>query len=359
VPVIVELFGGTGVALELILAAIRAGKMVVTANKALLAEHGREVFGLATERKVPVFYEAAVAGGIPIIKAMREAFIANHIESMHGIINGTCNYILTRMTESGMGFDEALKEAQAAGYAEADPTLDITGWDAAHKAIILASLSYGFWVDKEAIEVEGVQRVSAEDIRFADLLGFRIKLLAIVKADADGAIEVRVHPTLVPKSHVLASVNGVFNAIAVQGDVVGETLFYGRGAGQDATSSAVISDIAEAALAMEVPRGSYGFTPHGLYGAPKPIASVVSQYYLRLSVVDRPGVLAQVAGCLGAHGIGISQVIQPEGVEGEDVALVLMIHDATHAQMHSALAEIASLDVVRGEPRMIRVEPLP
>jgi len=278
IQVVVELMGGMHPARELILGAIERGKIVVTGNKALLAEHGREIFEAAATHKVPVFFEAAAAGGVPIIKAIREAFIGNHILSMHGIINGTSNYILTRMSESGMGFTEALREAQAAGFAEADPTLDIDGWDAAHKAIILASLAYGFWVGMEKVYVEGIEKITSTDIRFAAQLGYTIKLLAIIKAGKRSEIEVRVHPTLIPKDHVLASVKGVFNAIAVQGDIVGETLFYGRGAGQDPTSSAVISDLAEAATALHSPRSSFGFTPHGLYGTCKPIDEIISQY---------------------------------------------------------------------------------
>lgn len=356
IRIVVELIGGTEPALRLILRAIESGKIVVTGNKQLLAEHGQQIFQAATKHKVPVFYEAAAAGGIPIIKAVTEAFIGNHIREMHGIINGTCNYILTRMTEAGLGFEEALKEAQELGFAEADPTLDVNGWDAAHKAIILASLSYGFWVSCDEIFVEGIEQVTAEDIRFAKELGYTIKLLAIIKADEKGAVEVRVHPTLVPAGHVLASVRGVFNAVAVHGDVVGETLFYGRGAGQDPTSSAVISDLAEAAVALKWPRASYGFTPHGLYGTCKPMTDVVCQYYLRVSVEDVPGVLAQVAGILGDLKIGISSVIQPEAEEGESVPLVLMIHYSTNGQMDRALERIAALSCVKKTPKMIRVE---
>ncbi len=356
IQVIVELIGGLEAPFQLIMRAIEKGKIVVTGNKALLAERGAEIFAKATKYRVPVFFEAAAAGGVPIIKAMREAFIGNHIESIFGIVNGTSNFILTRMTESGLGFHEALREAQAGGYAEADPSLDVNGWDAAHKAIILASLAYGFWVDSEKIYVEGIEEITAADICFASELGYRIKLLAIIKADEKGEIEVRVHPALIPQSHVLASVNGVFNAVLVRGDVVGDTLFYGRGAGQDPTSSAVISDLADAALAIETPRRGYGFTPHELYGNCKPIGEIESQYYLRISVDDKPGVLAQVAGILGENHIGISSVIQPEVHEESDVPLVLMIHDATNAQMQAALTDIAALDCVKKTPRMIRVE---
>lgn len=356
VQIVVELMGQQEDSLRLILGAIERGKIVVTGNKALLSRHGREIFQAATRYKVPVFFEAAVAGGIPIIKAIREGFIGNHIQSIHGIINGTSNYILTRMSESGLSFADALAEAQAAGYAEADPTLDVNGWDAAHKAIILASLAYGFWVPEDGIFVEGIEHVTANDINFARKLGYVIKLLGIIKADATGRIDVRVHPTLIPEKHVLASVNGVFNALAVHGDVVGDTLFYGRGAGQDPTSSSVIADLAEAAAALQSPRSNYGFMPHGLYGTCQPIGDIVSEYYLRVLVDDRPGVMAQIAGILGGLDIGISSIFQPESDEGIAVPLVLVIHKATNRQMAAALKEIAALPCVRKEPRMIRVE---
>lgn len=347
--------GGIEDARLLIIRSIEAGKSVVTGNKALLAEHGKEIFDLASARQVPVFFEAAVAGGIPIIKAVREGFIGNHIQSIHGIINGTTNYILTRMTEAGLDYADALAEAQAHGYAEVDPTLDVNGWDAAHKAIILASLAYGTWITPSKVFVEGIENVTARDICFAKKLGYRIKLLGIIKADAAGQIEVRVHPTLIPEKHVLASVNGVFNALCVHGDVVGETLFYGRGAGQDATASAVIADIAEAATALQHKRRDCGFMPHGLYGDCKPLDAITCQYYLRVPVEDKPGVLAQVAGMLGAMQIGISSMIQPEST-GPEAELILMLHDASHAQVNEAIRRIAALSCVQGEPRLLRVE---
>ena len=321
----------------------------------LLAEHGKEIFAFAAEKRVPIFFEAAAAGGVPIIKALKEAFVVNHIRSMHGIVNGTSNYILTRMTQAGLGFDEALAEAQVAGYAEADPTLDVNGWDAAHKAIILASLAYGFWVNAADIHVEGIQNITAADIEFAEKLGYKIKLLAVIKSEENCVencpVEVRVHPTLVPESH------GVFNAIAVHGDVVGETLFYGRGAGQDATASAVISDLAEAAVALEIPRPNFGFVPHGLYGKCKAISEVITPYYLRLAVVDRPGVLALISGILSEERIGISSVIQPEAHEEQTVPLVLMLHNASQGQMDCAIAKIAALECVKRPPQVLRVEP--
>ena len=359
IRIVVELMGGIETPLAFVKKAINAGKTVVTGNKALLAEHGQEIFHLALERKVPVFYEAAVAGGIPIIKVLRESFASNQFESIHGILNGTSNYILTRMTDTGMDFAPALAEAQQLGYAEADSTLDINGWDAAHKAIILASLAYGFWLDPSKIFVSGIDKVTASDIRFADELGYRIKLLATIRAGMGKAIEVRVCPTLIPKSHVLASVNGVYNAIAVRGDIVGETLFYGRGAGQDPTSSSVLSDLAEASMGLKSSRFCYGFTSHDLYGKCQPIEDSVSKYYLRLTVDDRPGVLAQIAGALGEAEIGILSVIQPETHSEDAAVLVLMIHDAFFGAMAAAIARIAALGCVKAPPALLHVESLP
>ena len=355
VQIVVELMGGIDEPFQLIARGIEAGKTVVTGNKALLAGRGKEIFDLATACEVPVFFEAAVAGGIPIIKAVRDSFIGNHIRSIHGIVNGTTNYILTRMSDAGLDYADALAEAQAQGYAEADPTLDVNGWDAAHKAIILASLAYGTWICPSKVFVEGIEKVTSRDICFAKKLGYCIKLLAIIKADDAGRIEVRVHPTLIPEKHVLASVNGVYNALCVHGDVVGETLFYGRGAGQDPTASAVIADLAEAAHALNTRRRDFGFMPHGLYGECKPLDEILCQYYLRIPVDDKPGVLAQVAGVLGSLGIGISSMIQPES-DGQSAVLILMLHDATHAQVREAIARIAALPPVKGEPVLLRVE---
>ncbi len=356
IDVIVELMGGIDLPFDLVSRALNAGKIVITGNKALLAERGAELFALARDKKVPIFYEAAVAGGIPIIKAVREAFIGNRFESIHGILNGTCNYILTRMTEAGLEFADALSEAKALGYAEADPTLDINGWDAAHKAIILASLAYGFWVRSSEVYVTGIDSLTREDITFAGQLGYAIKLLATIKADAGQHVEVRVCPTLIPSGHVLASVNGVFNAVWLRGDVVGDSLFYGRGAGQDPTSSSVIADLAETVVALKAPRRCYGFTSHDLYKSLKPIDEAVSQFYLRLLVDDAPGVLAQVAGILGNAGIGISSVIQPESHAPGPLPLVLMIHDATFGKMREAAEKIASLTCVKAAPALLPVE---
>lgn len=357
VQVVVELMGGMDSARALFERAIRAGKPVVTGNKALIAEHGLDLFKLAAEHRVPIFYEAAAAGGIPIIKAMRESFVGNHILRMVGIINGTSNFILTRMTELGETYQEALAEAQRLGYAEADPTLDVNGWDAGHKAVILASLAYGFWVAARDIFVEGIESITAEDIRFAHLLGYHVKHLAVIQAESREQVEVRVHPAFIPNGHVLASVNGVFNAVMVEGDVVGETLFYGRGAGQDPTASAVLADMAEAAATVDgLKRRCLGFTPHQLYGRCKPIDEVVCQFYLRLDVVDQPGTLAQVANVLGSHQIGISSVIQPESHDADSVPLVLMIHDARTGDMNKARATIEALPCVKSVAALIRVE---
>ncbi len=358
IKIVVELIGGTDAALNFVRRAIDSGKIVVTGNKALLAEHGPELFHLANEARVPIFYEAAVAGGIPIIKAVRESFVGNRFTAIHGILNGTSNYILTEMAAGTRDFPEVLADAQRLGYAEADPAFDVNGWDAAHKTLILSALAYGFWIKPEDIRVEGIEAITAEDNLFAAELGYAIKLLATIKIDAAEAVEVRVCPTLIPATHVLASVNGVFNAVWLQGDIAGEALFSGRGAGQDPTSSSVIADLAEAALALSSPRASFGFTAHDLYGKCKPIDDAVSKFYLRLTVEDRPGVLAQIASVLGEAGIGISSVIQPESDTPGPLTLVLMIHDAAYGKMRTATEAIAALPCVRSSPALLQVDPL-
>jgi homoserine dehydrogenase len=358
VEVVVELIGGTTEAFELVSAALRAKKPVITGNKALLAERGKELFALAEANKVQIYFEAAVAGGIPIIQTLQEGFVGNHIKSIYGIINGTCNYILTRMSQAGLSYEAALAEAQQLGFAESDPTLDVGGWDAAHKAIILASLSYGFWIKPEDVFVEGIDKVSLVDMGFADRLGYTIKLLSVIRADAQGKVEVRTQPSLVPKSHVLASVSGAFNAVLVNGDIVGETLFYGKGAGQDPTSSSVISDIAEAAATLVYGARHSGFVPHGLYGKSKPVDETISHFYVRLTVDDTPGVLAQVAKVLGDRGIGISSVIQPEDDGSDTTSLILMLDDATLSTIREAIRTLKELACVREKPSCMRVETL-
>ncbi|MDW7979469.1 MAG: homoserine dehydrogenase [Verrucomicrobiales bacterium] len=365
VQIVAELAGGTTVAREMVLSALRLGKPVVTANKALLSAHGPELFATAKANNTNLYYEASVAGGIPIIKALREGFVGNRITHIYGIVNGTCNYILTRMTRDGMEFDAALKQAQQLGYAEADPSLDVDGLDAMHKTGILASLAHGFWVEPSQIYVEGIRAVTQTDIRFADQLGYVIKLLGIVKRlDADGRaaprVQVSVYPTLVPKHHLLAGVNDVFNAVFVRGDVVGDTLFYGRGAGKDATASAVLSDLADAALDLKLGTKQRvpAFAEHERYGKVVPIEEVSTRYYVRLEVVDQPGVLAQISSIFGRARISISSVIQPEDHKGTTVPVIMMMHAAQNAAMLHALRQIGKLRVVKSKPVMIRVENL-
>jgi homoserine dehydrogenase len=366
VHVVTELVGGTGIARTMTLAALKLGKPVITANKALLSAHGEELFAAARKSGANLYYEASVCGGIPIIKAVREGFVGNRINALYGIVNGTCNYILTRMKLEGVDFDVVLKDAQAQGYAETPPDLDIDGFDAEHKTGILASLAHGFWVKPSQIYVEGIRHISALDIKFAEQLGYTIKLLGMVKkaeggglkAEGKTRIQVSVYPTLVPNSHVLAGVNHVFNAVFVRGDVVGDTLFYGRGAGKDATASAVLSDIADAALDLKL--GTKLRVPPFVAcernGCVVPMDEIVSRYFVRLSVVDKPGVLAKVSTILGAAKIGIASVIQPEGHKGESVPLILMLHEATNGAVMQALAKIGKLPVVKAKPVMIRVE---
>jgi homoserine dehydrogenase len=380
VHIVAELVGGTGIARTMILSALKLGKPVITANKALLSAHGEELFAAAKKHGTNLYYEASVCGGIPIIKSLREGFVGNRINALYGIVNGTCNYILSRMRLEGADFDAVLADAQKQGYAETPPDLDIDGWDAQHKIGILASLAHGFWVKPKQIHVEGIRHVSALDIKFANELGYTIKLLGIIKRiddlrfaiDATNRkstrksnivnrkcrVQVSVYPTLIPNAHVLAGVNHVFNAVFVRGDIVGDTLFYGRGAGKDATASAVLSDLADAALDLKfgtkhrVPP----FVPHEGTGAVVPIEDVISRYFVRLNVVDRPGTLAKIAAIFGQSHIGISSVIQPEGHEGKSVPLIFMIHDARNGAVMKALARIGRLPVVKSRPVMIRVE---
>ena len=364
VNLVVELMGGTTTAREVVVKAFRLGKSVVTANKALISAHGEELFLLARQHGANLYYEASVAGGIPIIKVLREGLIGNRITHVYGIVNGTCNYILSRMKRENAGFAEVLADAQRLGYAEAEPSLDVDGLDAMHKMGILASLAHGFWVNPNQIFVEGIRAVTSLDIQFAGQLGYTIKLLGIVKKLAApgkngcGPVQVTVYPTLIPNSHVLASVNDVFNAVYVRGDVVGDTLYYGRGAGQDATASAVLSDLADAALDLKFGTKNRipPFVPHEQDGAVLTIDKTISRYYVRLDVVDRPGTLSKIAAILAKASIGISSVIQPEGHEGASVPLILMMHDAPNAAIAKALERISKLAVVREKPVLFRVE---
>jgi homoserine dehydrogenase len=358
VHVIIELVGGTTIAKTITLAALKQGKPVITANKALISAHGEELFAVAAQHGTNLYYEASVCGGIPIIKALREGFVGNRITHMYGIVNGTCNYILTRMKLEGSDFEPTLKDAQKLGYAEANPSLDVDGFDSEHKIGILASLAHGFWVKPDKIHVEGITPVGKTDIEFAGKLGYTIKLLGIVKLIEKRGIQVSVCPTLVPNSHVLANVNQVFNAVFVRGDVVGDTLFYGRGAGKDATASAVLSDVGDAALDLKLGTKQRipPFVQTEKEGVVLPVDEVSSRYYLRLSVVDKPGTLAQITSILAESNIGISSVIQPEGHEGASVPLILMTHEAPYGAMKKALDSIAKLPVIKSKPVMMRVE---
>jgi len=358
IDIVIELIGGTTAAREVSLAALRSGKHLVTANKALLATHGLELFRAAAEKRVDLGFEATVCGGIPIIRAVREGLVANRIHSIEGIVNGTCNYILTKMTELGAPFAEVLKEAQDQGYAEANPSLDIDGIDAAHKLQILASIAYGGSVDFNAIYVEGIRGIDPDDIQYAKELGYRVKLLAIAK-ETDGEIEVRVHPTLIPEDHLLAFVGGVFNAVYIVGDATGSLMFYGRGAGQLPTASAVVSDVVEIAQNILYQRPSRPSHIPAIAGEGlkiRPMDEVRTRYYLRVMAVDKPGVLSKVSGILGSHDISIASVIQKGRHARASVPVVMMTHEAVEGAMRRALAEIDALDVVSGRTVCLRVE---
>jgi homoserine dehydrogenase len=363
VDVVVELIGGYGIARTLVLEAIAAGKHVVTANKALLAVHGTELFAAARERGVVVAFEAAVAGGIPIIKALREGLTANRIEWIAGIINGTTNFILSEMRSKGLDFDVVLKEAQRLGYAEADPTFDIEGVDAAHKATIMSAIAFGIPVQFERAHVEGITKLQAVDIRYAEQLGYRIKLLGIARRRESG-IELRVHPTLVPVSRLIASVEGAMNAVVVQGDAVGTTLYYGKGAGSEPTASAVIADLVDLARldtadpAHRVPH--LAFQPGELAATPiLPIDEVVTAFYLRLRVADQAGVLAQVTAILAAQGISIDALLQRESAEGESQTdVIILTHDTVEGRMREAIARMQQLPTVLAPIVSLRKEEL-
>lgn len=362
VDIVIELVGGTTVAKEMVLSALRLGKPVVTANKALLSEHGLELFAAARDHRANIYYEASVAGGIPIIKALREGLVGNRVERIYGIVNGTCNYVLTRMKRHGESFEEALDWARRLGYAEAEPSLDIDGYDSVHKTGLLASLAHGFWISPEQIYREGIRSISHIDIEFADRLGYTIKLLGVVKLLEDSTeqkvVQVAVYPALVPNTHVLANVEGAFNAIYVRGDIVGETLFYGQGAGQDPTASAVLADLADAALDLRFRSLSRvpAFVQHEQRGKVLPIGECESSYYVRFEVIDRPGVLARIATVFGNLGIGISSVIQPGDQRRATVPLIFMTYSAKNILMEQALNEISRFDVVKAKPIMYRVE---
>ncbi len=363
IDIVVELIGGTGIAKTLVLEAIAAGKHVVTANKALLAVHGGEIFAAARAKGVVVAFEAAVAGGIPIIKALREGLTANRILWVAGIINGTTNFILSEMRAKGLDFGTVLKEAQRLGYAEADPTFDIEGIDAAHKATIVSAIAFGIPVQFARAYVEGITKLQAADIRYAEQLGYRIKLLGITKRREDG-IELRVHPTLIPATRLIANVEGAMNAVLVQGDAVGATLYYGKGAGSEPTASAVIADLVDITrLATADPDHrvpSLAFQPDALHDTPiLPMDEVVTSFYLRLVVADEAGVLARITGILAERGISIDAVLQRESAEGErQTDLIILTHDTTEGAMNGAIGQMQALPTVLAPIVRIRKEEL-
>jgi homoserine dehydrogenase len=363
IDIVVELIGGDGIARELVMTAIANGKHVVTANKALLAKHGTEIFRAAEEQGVMVAFEAAVAGGIPIIKALREGLTANRIQWIAGIINGTTNFILSEMRDKGLDFDVVLKQAQALGYAEADPTFDIEGVDAAHKATIMSAIAFGVPVQFDKAYVEGITKLSATDIRYAEQLGYRIKLLGIARKLAAG-IELRVHPTLIPASRLIANVEGAMNAVLVQGDAVGATLYYGKGAGAEPTASAVIADLVDITrLATADPehRVPYlAFQSNEMADTPiLPMSEVTTSYYLRMRVADKPGVLADVTRILADASISIDAMLQKEAGEGEtQTDLIILTHETQEKHIDRAIAAIEQLDTILGKVHRIRLEHL-
>ena len=363
IDIVVELIGGYGIARKLVLQAIANGKHVVTANKALLATHGNEIFAAAQDKGVMVAFEGAVAGGIPIIKALREGLTANRIEWIAGIINGTSNFILSEMRDKGLSFDTVLKEAQRLGYAEADPTFDIEGVDAAHKLTIMSAIAFGIPMQLDKAYTEGISSLTQEDIRYAEQLGYRIKLLGITRRTPEG-IELRVHPTLIPVRRLIANVEGVMNAILVKGDAVGATLYYGAGAGAEPTASAVVADLVDvtrmhtADPEHRVPH--LAFQPDQLSDiAVLPMEEVVTSYYLRMRVVDRPGVLADITRILADREVSIDAMVQKEPSEGEEqVDIIMLTHQTREKQINAAIVAIENLAVVTGKVTRIRLEEL-
>ena len=363
VAIIIELIGGDTLAYDLVMRAIENGKHVVTANKALIAKHGNEIFAAAQSKGVIVAFEAAVAGGIPIIKAIREGLAGNQIEWLAGIINGTGNFILTEMRDKGRDFDDVLKEAQELGYAEADPTFDVEGIDAAHKLTILASIAFGIPLQFDAAFTEGITKITREDVTYAEELGYRIKHLGLTRR-TDKGVELRVHPTLIPERRLIANVDGVMNAVLVQGDAVGPTLYYGAGAGDEPTASAVVADLVDVVRVLttdsenRVPH--LAFQPDSLSDLPiLNMEEVVTAYYLRMQVKDEPGVLADVMRILGDKGISIEAIIQkePEG-DATEASVIMLTHRVVEKQMNQAIEQIEALNTISGEVTRIRMESL-
>ena len=357
VQIVVETIGGTGIARKFVLDALNAKKCVVTANKKLLAEHGKEIFDTAEANGVDIYFGASVGGGIPIIRVLREGLVSNDIESIHGILNGTCNYILTRMEREGASFADVLKDAQRLGYAEADPSLDIDGFDTAHKACILTALAYGFQPTLDQVQVEGIRNLAGIDVKYAADFGYRIKLLAVV-AKAGDSVEVGVHPTLIPFTHMLSNVNDAFNAAMVKGDMSDYTMYYGRGAGRAPTASTVVGDIADIARNL-----AHGETRHRR-GVPtyaegkltlKAAGDIVSKFYVRFMVADRAGAFGTIATILGRHGVSISAATQKESSEKGFIPVVILMHEAKTSDLESAIREIVASGVVESEPVKLRM----
>ncbi len=360
IEIVVEMIGGTGIARNFILEAIERGKHVVTANKALIAACGNELFAAAGRQGVDLYFEASVGGCMPIIKTLRESLVGNRLHSIVGILNGTCNYILSRITDEGIEFSAALAQAQREGYAEADPTLDIEGHDTAHKIAILSALAYGMRINLKDVFIEGISHITPLDIDFAGQFGYRIKLLAISKRRGK-AVEIRVHPTMIPFGNLLSNVNGTLNAVTVSGDATGDILLYGRGAGMMPTASAVVSDLVD--LARNILHGSPRRVPPLAFAdgfvreiPVVPIAEITSHYYFRFAALDRPGVLSTISGILGRHGISIQSVQQKGRRSGGAVPVVMLSHRAREADVKTALAEIERLEVSAAPPVLIRIE---
>ncbi len=363
IAIVIELIGGDKLAYELVMKAIENGKHIVTANKALIAKHGNEIFSAAQDRGVIVAFEAAVAGGIPVIKAIREGLAGNQIEWLAGIINGTGNFILTEMRDKGRDFDDVLKEAQALGYAEADPTFDVEGIDAAHKLTILASIAFGIPLQFDAAYTEGITRITREDVTYAEELGYRIKHLGVTRR-TDRGVELRVHPTLIPERRLIANVDGVMNAVLVKGDAVGPTLYYGAGAGDEPTASAVVADVVDVVRVLtsdpenRVPH--LAFQPDSLSDLPiLTMSEVETSYYLRMQAKDEPGVLADVTRILGDKGISIEAIIQKEPADDSSEAVVILLtHEVLEQQMDEAIEQIEALATISGHVTRIRMERL-
>ena len=360
IDIIIEMIGGEGIAKELIIKSIENGKHVITANKALLASQGNDLFKAAAQKGVDLAFEAAVGGCMPIIKSLRESLVGNNIHSMTGILNGTCNYILSKITDDGSSYQTALSEAQAKGYAEADPTLDVEGFDTAHKTAILGALAYGMTINLRDIYVEGISKITPLDIQYAGQFGYRIKLLAISKFK-DNCVEARVHPTMIPFNNLLSNINGTVNAVMVTSDAAGDILLYGRGAGMMPTASSVIADIAD--IARNLLSGASCRVPPLAYQMDqirpipvKPIDEIFTHYYFRFSALDQPGVLSKISGVLGSHGISIQSVQQKGRKINGSVPVVMVSHLAKEADVQKAMSEISSLDIVDDRPVLIRIE---